>query len=218
MGASGDLAPLAHMALPLIGEGHVLRDGEVVPSAQALQEAGLEPLVLGPKEGLALLNGTQVSTALALAGLFEIERVFAAALVTGALSVDAARGSDGPFDPRIQALRRHRGQQDVAATLRGLLGRQRHPRVAPGRRRAGAGPLLPALPAAGDGRLPRRHAPRGRVLATEANGVSDNPLVFASPGEVVSGGNFHAEPVGFAADHGPRGGEIGSSRSGGSPC
>jgi histidine ammonia-lyase len=121
VGASGDLAPLAHMALPLIGEGQVLRRGEAVPSGLALREAGLEPLVLGPKEGLALLNGTQVSTALALAGLFEIERVFAAALVTGALSVDAARGSDGPFDARIQALRRHRGQQDVAAALRGLL-------------------------------------------------------------------------------------------------
>jgi histidine ammonia-lyase len=200
VGASGDLAPLAHMALPLIGEGHVLRGGEVVPSAQALREAGLEPLVLGPKEGLALLNGTQVSTALALAGLFEIERVFAAALVTGALSVDAARGSDGPFDARIQELRRHRGQIEVAAALRDLM----------------RGSAIRASHLTNDDRIQDPYCLRcqpqvmgacldllrqaAATLETEANGVSDNPLVFAAEGEVISGGNFHAEPVAFAAD------------------
>ena len=119
--ASGDLAPLAHMTAALMGVGAFMVDGEETPAAQALQEADLEPLTLGAKEGLALLNGTQVSTALALAGLFEAERVFRAALVTGALTTDAVRGSDGPFDPRIHDLRRHRGQKEVAAALRALM-------------------------------------------------------------------------------------------------
>jgi len=110
VGASGDLAPLAHLTLTLMGEGEAMVDGEVVPSALALARAGLQPIELGPKEGLALLNGTQVSTALALAGLFDAERVFAAALVAGALSTDAARGSDAPFDARIHEVRGHEGQ------------------------------------------------------------------------------------------------------------
>jgi histidine ammonia-lyase len=201
VGASGDLAPLAHLALPLIGEGELFRAGERVPAAAALREAGMAPLELGPKEGLALLNGTQVSTALALAGLFELERVLQAALVAGALSTDAARGSDGPFDPRLHALRRHRGQREVAEALRRLLEgsaiRESHrtgdPRVQdPYCLRCQpqvAGACLDAM----------RHA--ASVLETEADAVSDNPLVFADTGEVVSGGNFHAEPVAFAADH-----------------
>ena len=114
VGASGDLAPLAHMAAALMGLGAFFVGGARVPADVALRDAGLTPLVLGPKEGLALLNGTQISTALALAGLFEAERVFHAALVTGALATDAAKGSDGPFDARIQVLRRHRGQIAVA--------------------------------------------------------------------------------------------------------
>jgi histidine ammonia-lyase len=201
VGASGDLAPLAHLALPLIGEGELLRAGERLPAARALRDAGLEPLELGPKEGLALLNGTQVSTALALAGLFELERVLQAALVAGALSIDAARGSDGPFDPRLHALRRHRGQRDVAEALRRLLEgsaiRESHraddPRVQdPYCLRCQpqvAGACLDAM----------RHA--AAVLEAEADAVSDNPLVFPDAGEVISGGNFHAEPVAFAADH-----------------
>ncbi len=199
-GASGDLAPLAHVAAALMGVGAMLVDGAEVPAAEALRGAGLTPLELGPKEGLALLNGTQVSTALALAGLFEAERVLQAALVTGALSTDAARGSDGPFDPRIQAVRRHQGQIEVAAALRALMD----------------GSAIRASHLVGDDRVQDPYCVRcqpqvmgacldllrqaAATLAVEANGVSDNPLVFAEEGEVISGGNFHAEPVAFAAD------------------
>ncbi len=200
VGASGDLAPLAHLAAALIGEGAFLVDGHPVPAAEALRRHGLEPAILGPKEGLALLNGTQVSTALALAGLFAAERAFHAALVTGALATDAARGSDTPFDPRIHALRRHQGQIDTAASLRALL----------------AGSAIRDSHREGDDRVQDPYCLRcqpqvmgavldvlrqaATTLAIEANAVSDNPLVFAATGEVLSGGNFHAEPVAFAAD------------------
>jgi len=160
----------------------------------------LRPLTLGPKEGLALLNGTQFSTAYALAGLFEADRLFRAALVTGALATDAARGSDAPFDARIHALRRHRGQVEVAEALRGLM----------------AGSAIRASHLAGDERVQDPYCVRCQpqvmgaaldvlrqaagTLATEANGVTDNPLIFTDPAEALSGGNFHAEPVAFAAD------------------
>jgi histidine ammonia-lyase len=200
VGASGDLAPLAHLAAALIGESEISVAGKRMSAADALAAVALAPLEFAPKEGLALLNGTQVSTALTLAALFEVERVFRAALVTGALSTDAARGSDGPFDPRIHALRRHRAQIAVAESLRALL----------------AGSAIRASHLKNDDRLqdpyclrcqPQvmgacldllRHA--ASTLQTEANGVSDNPLVFAESGDVLSGGNFHAEPVAFAAD------------------
>ena len=205
VGASGDLAPLAHLAAALIGEGSFLVDGQPVPAAEALQKAGLSPAVLGPKEGLALLNGTQVSTALALTGLFAAETAFQAALVTGALSTDAGMGSDTPFEDRIQRLRRHPGQIAVAAGLRALL----------------AGSAIRDSHRTGDDRVQDPYCLRcqpqvmgavldllrqaATTLETEANGVSDNPLVFADAdglggGDVVSGGNFHAEPVAFAAD------------------
>lgn len=200
VGASGDLAPLAHLSLVLVGEGEAIVGGRVVPGAEALRAAGLAPLTLAAKEGLALLNGTQVSTALALAGLFAAEDCLASALVTGAMSVDAARGSDTPFEPRIHAVRGHRGQIDAAAALRGLLAgsaiRDSHrvgdPRVQdPYSLRCQPqvmGALLDAVRAA------------AATLETEANAVSDNPLVFAETGEILSGGNFHAEPVAIAAD------------------
>ena len=200
VGASGDLAPLSHMTAALMGVGEFFVDGARVPAESALAKAGLTPLVLGPKEGLALLNGTQVSTALALAGLFEAERVFQAALVTGALATDAAKGSDGPFDERIQKLRRHRGQIEVAASLRALM----------------QGSAIRASHLTNDDRVQDPYCLRcqpqvmgavldllrqaAETLGTEANGVSDNPLVFSETGEVISGGNFHAEPVAFAAD------------------
>jgi histidine ammonia-lyase len=199
VGASGDLAPLAHLSAALLGVGRARLKGVEMDAGAALQKAGLKPLVLGPKEGLALLNGTQVSTALALAGLFEGERVFAAAVVAGALSVDAAAGSDAPFDDRIHALRGHAGQRAVAAALRDLLRgsaiRASHvdcPRVQdPYSLRC----QPQVMGACHD--LMRQVA---STLLTEADAVTDNPLVFAADGDVVSGGNFHAEPVAFAAD------------------
>ena len=200
VGASGDLAPLAHMAAAMIGVGEVLSSAGRVPALEGLRAAGLEPAVLGPKEGLALLNGTQFSTAYALAGLFEAEILFRSALVTGALSTDAARGSDAPFDPRIHALRKHRGQIETAAALRALM----------------AGSAIRESHRVGDERVQDPYCLRcqpqvmgacldilrqaASVLETEANGVSDNPLVFPETGEALSGGNFHAEPVAFAAD------------------
>jgi len=200
VGASGDLAPLAHMTATMIGIGEIIVDGTRRPAAQALARAGLAPLTLGPKEGLALLNGTQFSTAYALAALFGAEVLFRSALVTGALSTEAARGSDAPFDPRIHALRRHRGQIESAQALRALM----------------AGSAIRASHLVNDDRVqdpyclrcqPQvmgaaldllRHA--ATTLGTEANGVSDNPLIFPEEAEGLSGGNFHAEPVAFAAD------------------
>ncbi len=200
VGASGDLAPLAHMAAAMIGVGEIFVDGARLPAAQALAEAGLTPLVLGPKEGLALLNGTQFSTANALAGLFEAELLFQSALVTGALSTEAAKGSDTPFDPRIHLLRRHAGQIETAAALRTLM----------------AGSAIRASHLKEDERVQDPYCLRcqpqvmgaaldilrqaANTLALEANGVSDNPLIFADTDEALSGGNFHAEPVAFAAD------------------
>jgi histidine ammonia-lyase len=200
VGASGDLAPLAHLSAVLIGEGEVKVDGRTLPGREALAQAGLQPVALGPKEGLALLNGTQVSTALALAGLFAAERAIAAAFVAGALAVDACLGSDTPFDPRIHAVRGHRGQADAAAIYRRLLAgsgiRASHkdcPRVQdPYSLRCQPqvmGACLDQLRCAAD------------TLLIEANAVSDNPLVFPDTGEILSGGNFHAEPVAFAADN-----------------
>ncbi|MDE2318102.1 MAG: histidine ammonia-lyase [Rhodospirillales bacterium] len=200
VGASGDLAPLAHMAAAMMGVGEIYVNDARKDAAVALREAGLAPLVLGPKEGLALLNGTQFSTANALVGLFEAERNFRAALVTGALSTDAAKGSDAPFDPRIHAVRKHKGQKEVADSLRGLM----------------AGSAIRASHLKGDERVQDPYCLRcqpqvmgavldvlrqaAATLETEANGVTDNPLIFTNPAVALSGGNFHAEPVAFAAD------------------
>ena len=200
VGASGDLAPLAHLSLVLIGEGQAMELGATVPGAVALKRLGLKPLALGPKEGLALLNGTQVSTALALAGHFAAEDLWRTALVSGALSTEGARGSDTPFDPRIHALRGQEGQIRSAAILCALMAgstirdshRDNDPRVQdPYSLRCQPqvmGACLDTL----------EHV--AKVLAREANAVTDNPLV-TEDGDVLSGGNFHAEPVAFAADH-----------------
>jgi histidine ammonia-lyase len=200
VGASGDLAPLAHMAATMIGVGSFFIDGAVVPAGRALAEVGLSPLVLGAKEGLALLNGTQFSTAYALAALFETETLFGSALVTGALSTDAARGSDAPFDPRIHALRRHAGQAEAAGALRRLMeGSAIRVSHLVGDERVQDPYCLRCQPQVMGAALDiLRHA--ATTLATEANGVTDNPLIFADTGEALSGGNFHAEPVAFAAD------------------
>lgn len=200
VGASGDLAPLAHLALVLIGEGEAWVDGVARPGGAALAAAGLTPLVLGPKEGLALLNGTQTSTALALANVLDAGELLQASLVTGALSVDAARGSDTPFDARLQALRGHAGQVACADAYRRLLAgsaiRASHERDD---ERVQDPYCLRCQPQVVGACLDQlRHALQ--VLTVEANAVSDNPIHFADTGELVSGGNFHAEPVAFAAD------------------
>jgi histidine ammonia-lyase len=205
VGASGDLAPLAHLSLPLIGEGEVFHQGQRLPAAQALQRAGLQPLRLSAKEGLALINGTQVSTALAIDALLAAERLFEAAVIAGALTLDAARGSDGPFDARIHAVRGQPGQIECAAAYRSLM----------------AGSEIRRSHMENDDRVQDPYCLRCQpqvmgacldqmryaslVLMREANAVTDNPLVFVggtsdADDAIVSGGNFHAEPVALAAD------------------
>lgn len=199
VGASGDLAPLAHLSLVLLGFGEARCDGEIIPAGAALEKIGVEALTLAPKEGLALLNGTQVSTALALQGLLAAEDVFISAIVAGAISVDAMLASDKPFDERIQQVRGHATQEKVASMLRELLKnsaiRNSHSqcekvqdpysfRCQPQVMGACLAHLLFAA----------------ETLLIEANGVSDNPLIFAEQNEIISGGNFHAEPVAMAAD------------------
>jgi len=199
VGASGDLAPLAHLAAVMMGEGEAFLRGERLSGREALGRAGLTPAALAAKEGLALINGTQTSTALALAGLFRAHRATQAALVTGALSTDAAMGSTGPFTEEIHILRGHKGQVDTAAALRGLLDgsaiRQSH---LDGDERVQDPYCIRCQPQVGGASLGllRQVA---RTLETEANAVTDNPLIL-SDGSVVSGGNFHAEAVAFAAD------------------
>ncbi|MEO7814361.1 MAG: histidine ammonia-lyase [Sphingomicrobium sp.] len=198
VGASGDLAPLAHMVAALMGEGRIDVGGEVMPAAAALTRMGREPLVLAPKEGLALINGTQASTAIALDALFLGTRVFDAAIHAGAMSVDALKGSCAPFDERIHAARGQPGQIAVAARMRDLLDgsdivtshhdcdRVQDPysfRCQP----QVMGACLDLLTNA------------ARTLEIEANAVTDNPILFEE-GDVISGGNFHAQPVAFAAD------------------
>ena len=200
VGASGDLAPLSHMTLALMGEGEFIVDGRRVPAIGALVEHGITPLRLQAKEGLALINGTQTSTALALHALFSFEPVLEAALVVGALTVDAARGSDGPFDPRIHTLRGQPGQIDVAQYYRSLLeGSQIRLSHLEGDDRVQDPYCLRCQPQVVGACLDQlRHA--ALVLLREANAVTDNPLVFAEDGAMISGGNFHAEPVALAAD------------------
>jgi len=198
VGASGDLAPLAHMSAVLLGVGHVRVGGQILSASLGLKRAGLKPLALGPKEGLALLNGTQVSTALALSALVQIENVFAAALAGGALSVDALKGSDAPFDARIHALRRQPGQVDVAAALRRLLAGSRIRASHLKCDRVQDPYSLRCQPQVMGACLDLMRSV-ATTLVREANAVTDNPLVFPD-GSVCSGGNFHAEPVAFAAD------------------
>jgi histidine ammonia-lyase len=200
VGASGDLAPLAHMAAVMIGEGEAIHQGAILPGGAALAQAGLAPIVLGPKEGLALINGTQFSTACALVGLFEAWRAARAAVVTSALSTDAIMGSTAPLNPAIHTLRGHQGQIDVATAMSALL----------------EGSAIRDSHRDGDTRVQDPYCIRcqpqvtgaaidllrfaARTLEIEANAVTDNPLVIVETGEILSGGNFHAEPVAFAAD------------------
>ena len=201
VGASGDLAPLAHMSLTLLGEGKARWQGEWLPATQALKKAGLEPITLEAKEGLALLNGTQASTAFALRGLIEAQELFASATVCGALTTEAVLGSRRPFDPRIHAARGQRGQIDAAMLYRHVLTdasalSQSHHNC----EKVQDPYSLRCQPQVMGACLTQMRQVMD-VLLVEANAVSDNPLVFAEEGDVISGGNFHAEPVAMAADN-----------------
>ncbi len=200
VGASGDLAPLAHMTAAMIGEAQVNYRGQQTSAESALHDAGLEPLQLGPKEGLALINGTQVSTALALVGLFDAWRHCRSALVTGAISSDALMASTAPFRPEIHSLRGHKGQLDAADSLRGLLNgsaiRDSHRDDDERVQDPYCLRCQPQVMGACIDQL--RHV--AATLVIEANAVTDNPLVIAESNDIVSGGNFHGEPVAFASD------------------
>jgi histidine ammonia-lyase len=200
VGASGDLAPLSHLSLAAMGEGQVRVNGELRDAGEALRAAGITPIKLAAKEGLALLNGTQVSTGIALRALFAAEQVYSAAVLAGALSVDAACGSDAPFDPRIHAVRGQPGQIEVAAEYLRLLDgsaiRESHRHNDTRVQDPYSQRCQPQVMGACRDQLQQA----ARTLWIEANAVSDNPLVFTDTGDVISGGNFHAEPVAFAAD------------------
>jgi len=199
VGASGDLAPLAHLSCTLIGESQVRYKGKVLPATQVMSQLGLVPVSLGPKEGLALLNGTNVSTALALFGLFRAETNFNAALIAGAMSVDAALGSSAPFDSRIHEVRGHQGQIDAASRycelLEGSKIRESHQNC----ERVQDPYSLRCQPQVMGACLDQmRYC--ASIMLIEANAVSDNPLVFSDSGDILSGGNFHAEPIALSAD------------------
>lgn len=199
VGASGDLAPLAHMSAALLGYGDVRYQGETMPADKGLEKAGLKPLILGPKEGLALLNGTQLSTALALVGLFAAGNAFTAAVVGGSLMIEAAKGSPDPFRKELQLVRRQQGQIRVAETycelLEGSEIRESHRDCA----KVQDPYSLRCMPQVMGACLDHMDFVAG-ILEQEANAVTDNPLVFSDLGQVLSGGNFHAEPVAMAAD------------------
>ncbi|RYH12260.1 histidine ammonia-lyase [Tropicimonas sp. IMCC6043] len=200
VGASGDLAPLAHMAAVMMGEGRAEFGGTVMQGARALEAAGLAPIALGAKEGLALINGTQFSTAFALAGLFGAWRAAQASLVTAALSTDAAMGSTAPFQPEIHSLRGHRGQIDAAHALRALLdGSAIRDSHRDGDLRVQDPYCIRCQPQVTGAAMDILRMAAG-TLETEANAATDNPLVLVEADMIVSGGNFHAEPVGFATD------------------
>ncbi|MBD1405042.1 histidine ammonia-lyase [Leclercia adecarboxylata] len=201
VGASGDLAPLAHMSLTLLGEGKARYRGEWLPAATALQKAGLAPVTLAAKEGLALLNGTQASTAFALRGLFEAEDLFASAVVCGALTTEAVLGSRRPFDARIHDVRGQRGQIDAAALFRHVL--TDTSAIAESHHNCDKvqDPYSLRCQPQVMGACLTQMRQVAEVLLVESNAVSDNPLVFAAENDVVSGGNFHAEPVAMAADN-----------------
>ncbi|GGP54397.1 histidine ammonia-lyase [Shewanella algicola] len=201
VGASGDLAPLAHMCLPLLGEGEMSYKGQIISASEGLEIAGLVPIELAAKEGLALLNGTQASTALALEGLFNAEDLFAASSVIGAMSVEAAMGSRSPFDARIHAARGQKGQIDSAAIFRHLLTSESEISQSHSNCEKVQDPYSLRCQPQVLGACLTQIRQAAEVLGAEANGVTDNPLVFQDTGDIISGGNFHAEPVAMAADN-----------------
>lgn len=200
VGASGDLAPLAHMAAVMIGEGEAVFEGVRLPAAEALKKAGLEPITLGAKEGLALINGTQFSTACALVGLWKAWRNAATSVLTSALSTDAIMGSTAPLQDAIHTLRGHPGQIAAARAQRALMeGSEIRESHRDGDTRVQDPYCIRCQPQVTGAAMDLLHF-AGRTLEIEANAVTDNPLVLVAQGMIVSGGNFHAEPVGFAAD------------------
>ena len=201
VGASGDLAPLAHMSTILLGEGEVFYRKRRISGRKGLEIAGMKPIVLGPKEGLALLNGTQASTAFALQGLFASEDLFAAGIVAGSLSVEAALGSRRPFEASIHEVRGHKTQIDTAAAFRGLLTETSEICVSHKDCEGVQDPYSLRCQPQVMGACLSQIRNVAEVLETEANAVSDNPLVFSDSCDIVSGGNFHAEPVAMAADN-----------------
>ncbi|WP_346838002.1 histidine ammonia-lyase [Microbulbifer sp. SAOS-129_SWC] len=206
VGASGDLAPLAHMSVVLLGEGECFIDGQRKAAAEGLKKAGLEPITLAPKEGLALLNGTQASTAFALLGLFAAEDLFAGGLVTGALTLEAAKGSRRPFDDRIHLVRGQQAQRDVAGIFRALLGEKSEIGESHENCEKVQDPYSLRCQPQVMGACLQQIRFAAEVLLAEANGVSDNPLVFTDEqdpanSDIISGGNFHAEPVAMVADN-----------------
>ncbi len=200
VGASGDLAPLAHMSAVLLGEGEALFEGERISATRALEIAGLSPITLAPKEGLALLNGTQASTAFALQGLFAAEKALKAATIIGAMTVEAAQGSRAPFDDRIHQARGHAAQIDMAAAYRTLLDETSDISLDHIDCDKVQDPYSLRCQPQVMGACLQQIRFATEVLVTEANGVSDNPLIFVDSGDILSGGNFHAEPVAIVAD------------------
>ncbi|MFT5757993.1 MAG: histidine ammonia-lyase [Alteromonadaceae bacterium] len=201
VGASGDLAPLSHMVLPLLGEGEMSYNDEVIPALEGLKIAGLEPLTLAAKEGLALLNGTQASTAFSLEGLFHAEDLFAAGVVIGAMSVEAALGSRAPFDDRVHQVRGQKGQIDAAVAYRYVLDENSEIGGSHVDCEKVQDPYSLRCQPQVMGACLTQIRQAAEVLHIEANGVTDNPLVFANEGDFISAGNFHAEPVAMAADN-----------------
>lgn len=201
VGASGDLAPLAHMSTVLLGEGQARHNGKILSGVEALAIADLKPITLAPKEGLALLNGTQASTAFALEGLFAAEDLYASATVCGAMSVDAALGSRRPFDPRIHRVRGHRAQMDAASAYRYMLDNSSEIGESHTQCEKVQDPYSLRCQPQVMGACLQQIRNSAEILQVEANSVSDNPLVFADDGDIISGGNFHAEPVAMAADN-----------------
>ncbi|KPH57705.1 histidine ammonia-lyase [Pseudoalteromonas porphyrae] len=201
VGASGDLAPLSHMCLPLLGEGEMRYQGKLISAVEGLKIANLEPLTLAAKEGLALLNGTQASTAFALQGLFRAEDLYAQSCAIGSISIEAAMGSRSPFDARIHDIRGQRGQIDTAAIFREMLSEQSQISEAHVDCEKVQDPYCLRCQPQVLGACLTQIRQAAEVLLCESNGVTDNPLVFADVGDIISGGNFHAEPVAMAADN-----------------
>ena len=201
VGASGDLAPLAHMSLILLGEGKARYEGKWISAKKALEKAGLSPLKLEAKEGLALLNGTQASTAFALKGLFEAEKLLLSGIVCGALSVEATLGSRKPFDARVQEVRGQKGQIDVAALFREVLSPSSELAKSHENCVKVQDPYSLRCQPQVMGACLTQIRQAAEVILIESNAVSDNPLVFTDNGDIISGGNFHAEPIAMASDN-----------------